>query len=51
VGGSAELRRAEDAERLREDLEGERAELMTEIAGLIEIITSNEPQIVDGECH
>jgi hypothetical protein len=28
-----------------------RAELMTEIAGLIEIITSNEPQIVEGECH
>jgi hypothetical protein len=28
-----------------------RAELMTEIAGLIEIITSKEPEIVEGECH
>jgi hypothetical protein len=26
-----------------------KAELMTEIAGLIEIITRNEPQIVEGE--
>jgi hypothetical protein len=24
---------------------------MTEIAGLIEIITSKEPEIVEGECH
>jgi hypothetical protein len=28
-----------------------RAELMTEIAALIEIITSKEPEIVEGECH
>ena len=28
-----------------------RAELMTEIAGLIDIITSNEPEIVAGECN
>jgi hypothetical protein len=24
---------------------------MTEIAGLIEIITSKEPQTIEGECH
>jgi hypothetical protein len=28
-----------------------RAELMTEIAGLIEIITSKEPETNEGECH
>jgi hypothetical protein len=27
------------------------AELMTEIAGLIEIITSKEPETIEGECH
>jgi hypothetical protein len=28
-----------------------RAELMTEIAGLIEIITSKEPEIIEGDFH